>query len=118
METSHEEVSVIQETVAYSEPTVRLHRDWLGSLIGLTVFLGGIALLVLVFRLAYNLFTVPPAVALEIQQPGKPIDLSKTTNAASGVLIRFLLLLLMAGMGSLIANRGINLYGQSRSYKK
>jgi hypothetical protein len=110
--------TTVEENQKIAEPAVTIQRDWLGSLIGLTVFLGGIGLLVLVFRLAYNQFTTPPQVALEIQQPGKPIDLSKTTNAAVTVLLRFLLLLLMAAMGSIIANRGINLYSQSRAMKR
>jgi hypothetical protein len=108
----------VEETPKPIEQPTQIHRDWLGSLVGLVVFLGGIGLLLLVFRLAYDQFTTPPQVALEIQQSGKPIDLSKTTNAAVTVLLRFLLLLLMAGMGSIIANRGINLYSQSRALRK
>jgi hypothetical protein len=96
--------------------TVRGSRDALGSILGLLTFLGGIALLLITFRLAYNLFQVPPVQAMQLT-PGKPIDVSATGNSLVVLLFRILLLVVMGVLGSLIANRGISLYTQSRGLK-
>ncbi len=90
----------------------RGRRDWVGSSIGLLVFLGGVALLVLVFQLAYNMFQTPPTVALDIQG-GKTLDLGKASDRASAILVKVILLIIMAVAGSLIANRGILMYARS-----
>lgn len=95
----------------------RVDRDWVGSLIGLAVFLAGVYLIYSVFILAKEMFLVPPKVALQIA-PGKPMDVNATGNSAVGIVLRFLLLLLMAATGSIIANRGIFLYSRSRGFKK
>lgn len=87
-------------------------RDWVGSTIGLIVFLGGVALLVLVFRLAYDMFQTPPTVALEIQG-GKALDLGKASNSVSAIVQKVILLIIMSIAGSLIANRGILMYARS-----
>ena len=86
-------------------------RDWLGSSIGLLVFLGGVALLILVFRLSYDMFQTPPSVALEIRD-GRTLDLAKASDRASAIVVRLILLVLMAVTGSLVANRGILLYSR------
>ena len=96
--------------------TVRTHRDFFGSFIGILVFLGGVALLVLVFRLAYGMFNTPPAKALNIE-PGKKMDLNSGISSLFMVLIRILLLLVMGMVGSWVANRGISLYTQARGIK-
>ena len=88
-------------------------RDWLGSLVGLAVFLGGIALILLVFQLAYDMYKVPPKVALKIE-PGKPLDVATTVNALADIVVKIVFLLFMAGSGSMVANRGIYLYSKSR----
>ena len=90
----------------------RRERDWIGSTIGLLVFLGGVALLVLVFRLAYDMFQTPPTMALDIQG-GKALDLGKASNSASAILVKVIVLIIMAIAGSLIANRGILMYARS-----
>lgn len=105
-----------EELAQEAAPTTSLQprrRDWLGSLVGLAVFLGGIALIVLVFRLAYDMYKVPPKVALKIE-PGKPLDVATTVNALADILIKIVFLLFMAGSGSMVANRGIYLYSKSR----
>lgn len=88
-------------------------RDWLGSLLGIGVFLGGVALLVVTFRLAYDMFAVPPSQALGIQS-GKPLNVDTAGSSLAGVFIRILLLMAMALMGSWVANRGIALYASAR----
>lgn len=94
---------------------MRLRRDLTGSLLGILVFLGGIALLLLTFKMAYEMFTTPPADTLRLQ-PGKPIDLGSAGTNFVGSLIRIVLLVTMALVGSLIANRGIQLYADSRGH--
>jgi hypothetical protein len=96
--------------------TVKTHRDFSGSFIGILVFLGGVALLVLVFKLAYGMFLTPPAKALNIE-PGKKMDLNSGISSLFMVLIRILLLLVMGMVGSWVANRGISLYTQARGIK-
>ena len=90
----------------------RARRDWVGSAIGLLVFLGGVALLVVVFRLAYEMFQTPPTVALDIEG-GKTLDLGKASDRASAIVVKVILLLVMSVAGSLVANRGILMYSRS-----
>lgn len=96
--------------------TVRTHRDFFGSFLGILAFLGGIVLLLLVFKLAYEMFTTTPGKTLDIQ-PGKKLDLNAGINSLFGVMIRILLLLVMGLVGSWIANRGITLYTHARGIK-
>ena len=111
-----EENTLLKEQKSVEAPVPhKHHRDWLGTAIGLAVFLGGVYLLYTVFILAKDMFLVPPRVALGVT-PGKPIDVDQTGNGAVSIVLRFFLLLLMAGTGSLIANRGILLYSRSRSH--
>ena len=93
------------------------HRDVFGTLFGLLVFCGGVALLLVTFRLAYNLFMVPPEVAIGIQK-GNTLDLAKAGDSAAVLVLRIVLLLIMAFVGSLVANRGISLYGDARAHRK
>ena len=81
-------------------------------MVGILVFLGGIALLGLTFKLAYNLFTVPPEQALKLNQQ-RTIDLAATGGSFVGILIRSILLIVMGVVSSLIATRGIHLYSHS-----
>jgi hypothetical protein len=96
--------------------TVRTHRDFFGSLIGIVAFLGGVGLLLLVFKLAYDMFRIPPAQALGFDG-AKKLDLNAATASLFGIMIRILLLLVMGLVGSWIANRGISLYTQARGIK-
>ncbi|HJP84042.1 MAG TPA: hypothetical protein VJ835_11115 [Fimbriimonadaceae bacterium] len=84
-----------------------------GSLLGILVFLGGVCLLLFTFKLAYDLFMVPPQDALGIK-PKQPIDLGLAGQSFIGVLIKILMLVVMGLMGSLIANRGVALFTGSR----
>jgi hypothetical protein len=107
----------LDATVRPQAPTtVRTHRDFFGSLIGIVAFLGGVALLLLVFKFAYEMFKIPPAHALGIEGT-KKLDLNVATAALFGVMIRITLLLVMGLVGSWIANRGISLYTQARGIK-
>ncbi len=87
-------------------------RDLGGSVLGILTFLGGIAMLGLTFKLAYDLFTQSPTQVLGIT-PGKPLDLGSAGASFLGVAVRMLLLVIMAVVGSAIANRGATLYAKS-----
>jgi hypothetical protein len=89
-----------------------MRRDPTGTVIGLLTFLGGIAVLTLVFKLAFDIVYAPPAEALGIK-PGQAIDPNVHGVNLVWILIRFLLLLVMGAVGSWIANRGVNLLGAS-----
>ena len=91
-----------------------VRRDSLGPVLGLAVFLGGIALLLLVFKLAYDLFTTPPSNVLGVQG-AKTIDFGLVGNSLTVLVMKILLLLVMGIFGSLVANRGISMYTSSRA---
>ena len=50
------------EVIEGVEPQKNSKRDWLGSMVGLTIVVGGMAILYSVFREALHLFTTPPSV--------------------------------------------------------
>lgn len=89
----------------------RPHREFVGSLVGLLTFLGGVALLLLTFKLAYSLYTIPPEKALGLK--GKTVDLQVSGASLVEILVRTLLLVVMGLVSTLIANRGIALYAHS-----
>lgn len=90
-----------------------LRSDWMGSLIGLLVFLSGIGLLAVTFQLAFSMFSVPPSVALS-SGPEKAVDLTRAGESLAVVIVKVMLLLVMCVVGSVIANRGIRLYVSCR----
>lgn len=85
-----------------------------GGLFGILVFLVGVALLGLSFKIAYDMFQIPPAQMFEMQE-GKPLDLGGVLPKLMSVVVRILLLLVMAVVGGMIANRGIRLYADART---
>ncbi len=87
-----------------------------GILLGILVFLGGIALLALTFKLAIDMFTTDPNKLFGLE--AKTLDLSKAVATLMAVVVKVLLLLVMAIVGGLIANRGIHLYADSRHSSK
>lgn len=84
-------------------------RDRVGGWLGVITFLGGIALLLITFRMAYDLFSVPPDQVLKLK-PGQEINVNDTGQAAFVLVFRMMMLLVMSIVGSVIANRGIKLY--------
>jgi hypothetical protein len=91
----------------------RSKRDWLGTLIGLAIVAGGMAILYSVFKEALHLFATPPAVAVNVKKD-QPIDVPSAFNSIFGVILKVILLVIMAWIGSVITNRGIFLYSQSK----
>ncbi|QYK52046.1 MAG: hypothetical protein KF824_07205 [Fimbriimonadaceae bacterium] len=98
-----------------SQPTATTKRAG-STLVGLLVFLTGIALIAFAFKLAFDIFTVPPPIRMEAVE-GKPIDIGQAADTLSSVVIKVVLLVVMAGFGSMIANRGIKLYSTKTSPK-
>ena len=94
-----------------SDPSRR--SDWAGGIVGILVFFGGIALLLLTFKMAFDMFSVPPSEAIQVNAKA-PVELGKTAESFARVVERVLLLLVMSAVGSVIANRGIKLYAESR----
>jgi hypothetical protein len=86
----------------------------LGSVLGVLTFLGGVALMLLVFGLARDMFNTPPREALGLK-PGEAIDLNLVGPTLVNIVIRIVLLIVMGLVGSLIANRGISLFTAARS---
>ena len=89
-----------------------MHKgDLSARILGILVFLVGIAILVLTFFQAYHLFTTPAKVF--IPQPtdaGGPKATTVLGSSAVMLLREIGLLFIMALVGSLIASRGIQLY--------
>jgi hypothetical protein len=84
-----------------------------GTVLGILIFLCGVALLSFTFKLAYDMFQVPPQEALGIK-PKQALDLAQAGQSFVGQILRVLLLIVMGLTGSLIANRGISLFAGSR----
>lgn len=87
-------------------------RDGMGSVVGLLVFLTGIALIGLAFFLAHQLFNTPPSESLNLGD-GQSLNITRTVQALLGLLARILLLLVMCAGGGVIATRGVKLYASS-----
>lgn len=90
------------------------HRsDLLGRLVAMLVFCLGVGLLLLVFKIAYGLFTATPASALGINITGDPKrdpGVALIGQSFGFLIIKILLLFVMSAASSMIAQRGINLY--------
>ena len=92
-------------------------RDGLSATFGLLTFLVGLALIVFAFKLAYDIFIVPPRLALEMK-PGQPVEIGKAADGMFQVVVRVIVLVAMAGFGSMVANRGIKLYAAERGRER
>ncbi len=84
--------------------------DVTARLLGLATFLGGIAVILIVLKLGYDLFTDPT-----LGRGVKPTGTDETTLLAiargfAALVVRILLLFLGSVCGSLIANKGMHLY--------
>ncbi len=90
--------------------------DLIGRIMGMLVFLIGVGLILLVFYIAYELFHQPPAQALGLKLTGDPKKDAAALNYVhlgaqiTGLLLHLAYLFLMSIAGSLVANKGINLY--------
>lgn len=104
--------------VANESEHIGTDRSGTGMVVGVITFLVGVGLLLLTFKLAYDLFTVPPSQILAQSGPkGDAIDLGKSGNNLVTLIIRVLLLIVMGLVGSLIANRGVSMFTHSRTQR-
>lgn len=85
------------------------HRDWLGRFFALLILLVGVGLMLLCFGLAYQMFQTPPQRLMNNPQTNNP-DLNSLLTGIWASVRSILLLVLMAIVGGMIANRGITLY--------
>ena len=83
-----------------------------GRFVGMVVFLAGIAILVVTFALAYQAFQNPNTIISTRDFTG-PVTTSPTVPLIH-VVLRFLLLIAMGYLGSLIAGRGAQFFFSAR----
>lgn len=93
------------------------HRSYLsGRIIGMLVFFLGIGLLLLVFKIAYTLFTASPDAALGFHITGDAkVDpgAAKMGQYFGWMVLKIILLFVMSVAASCIGQKGINLYFDS-----
>jgi hypothetical protein len=90
----------------------RRHRDVPAALLGILVLLAGIGLLIFVFYLAYQLYTMTPE---QLVDPGaEKLDARVLAQSTIHALLRIILLFVMAVAGSMLAGKGMQLYYASR----
>lgn len=101
--------------MAVPNPAPRSGRpDWLGSALGVATFLLGVYLLWQTFQWAHEILVQSPEQALKLDKD-KAVDLGVAGQSLVSIAQRLLALVLMAGIGSMIATRGVKLYLASRS---
>lgn len=83
-----------------------------GGLFGIVVFIIGVALLLLAFKFAKDMFERAPI--QRFQGKDGVLDLGAVVPELIGIVVQILLLLVMSIVGGMIANRGIRLYADSR----
>lgn len=91
----------------------RGHSGFTGGILGAIVFIVGILLLSYTFKLASDLFTTNPASYFNTPEK-TPIDANKLSGTVLGLVFRLIMLLVMAIIGGMIANRGIRMFSDSR----
>ncbi|MBS1712956.1 MAG: hypothetical protein JST30_01320 [Armatimonadetes bacterium] len=87
-------------------------RDGFALSVGGLVFLAGLALIGATFWQAYDLFTKAPQINLGIA-PGKPIDFNVVGLNFVRLIVKILLLVVMAVIGSLFATKGVKMYSSA-----
>lgn len=83
-----------------------------GRFVGLVVFLLGVAILVLTFALTYQLFQHPDSIVSTQDITGHPV--TNWTPVVMRVVMRFLLLIAMGYLGSLISASGARFFTAAR----
>jgi hypothetical protein len=81
---------------------LKIRGDWIGRLLGIAVFLLGVGVLWIVFREAHQMFTAP--------LPSAEKSLPRLGQIGIEVLKKLGLLIVMTLAGSLIANKGVQMY--------
>ncbi|MDW8290910.1 MAG: hypothetical protein RMM06_09310, partial [Armatimonadota bacterium] len=87
---------------------VRIRGDWIGRILGVAVFLLGVGILWVVFREAHQMFTAPV--------PSAEKSLPRLGQIGVDILKKLGLLVVMTLAGSLIANKGVQMYFAALGY--
>ncbi len=83
-------------------------KNWFAQIVGILVFVLGVAIILYVLRLGFEMYNDPAASLRAFQTVGsKNADIGM---AFAGLVLRIALLFFGSISGSLIANKGINLY--------
>ena len=86
------------------------HPDRVSQITGVVTFAAGIAMLLLVFSLAYHMFTQPvPGLNLSNPPHGAPPPAASIGVALTSFAEKLLLLALLTLVGSLVASKGVQL---------
>lgn len=88
-------------------------RDGLASVLGVAVFLAGVGIVGWTFSQAFDIFIKAPQLNLGVP-PGKPIDFSVVGVNLARLIIKIIVLVVMAGIGSALANRGARMYASGK----
>lgn len=83
-----------------------------GASLGIITFLAGVALLIFVFKLAYDVFAVAPEQAMSVGK-GETLDVNQAIAKIGVILVRVIMLLVMAILGGAVANRGIKMFTEA-----
>jgi hypothetical protein len=94
---------------------VRTERSGVGMTLGVITFLVGVGLLLVTFKLAYDMFSTPPGSVIATTAKGDAVDLGRSGDNLATIVVRVILLIVMGLMGSLIANRGVSMFTHSRT---
>lgn len=84
--------------------------DWLGIILGLAVFLLGIAILVFTFLQASEFFAQSPDKVVKKED----VDVAQVGKNFADVVLQIGKLLVMSGIGSMISSRGVRMYQAAR----
>src|ERR1041385_8087344 len=97
-----------ERVVSEALPAPLPNRNWFAQITGILVFLLGLAIILFVLRLGFDMYNDPAASLQAFQKAGtKAPDIGM---AFAGLILRIGLLFFGSVSGSLIANKGINLY--------
>jgi hypothetical protein len=80
--------------------------------LGILAFLGGAALIAFAFQLGLQLFNQPPAVVLNVK-PDASLNVNEVVQNLGQSVLKVLLLIVLALIGSFACNAGIRLYSHS-----
>lgn len=90
--------------------------DRTGKIIGMTVFAIGIIVLMVVFAVAYSMFTASWAQLMGAPGGSGHVTANELGNGLAAILVKVVLLFVMTIVGSMVASRGIRLYLGSGGY--
>jgi hypothetical protein len=89
-------------------PQVPGAKNWFAQITGILVFILGVAIILYVLHLGFDMYSDPSASLLAFQKAG--VKDPNIAMAFAGLVLRLALLFFGSISGSLIANKGINLY--------